>query len=218
MTPSDIAIDVGDAQPHIDWTAAAASGVALAMIKATEGTSFVSPTFAAQASGAAAVGIRVVPYHFLRPSPAAPQAANFLKATALARGSPFALDWEGRAASTASPETAEQIGELLTAIAGRLPLGYWGIPGSTPSAPTADMLTWDRWVPRYPRLGAKQWMDLPASIRNSVATRWPGALFAQYTRWGAVPGIAGPVDRSVFFGTADELIAWHETGKLPVTT
>jgi GH25 family lysozyme M1 (1,4-beta-N-acetylmuramidase) len=39
--------------------------------------------------------------------------------------------------------------------------------------------------------------------------------FHQYTPAGQVPGISGPVDRSIWIGTPDELRLWHATGQVP---
>jgi len=220
----DIAIDIGDAQPDIDWGALAESPIVFVMIKATEGPAFISKTFGAQLAGALKAGKRVIPYHFMRPGSADAQVKNFTAATRLAKNQPYALDWEGRAAQTATPQIAEGIGTQLAALTGRLPLGYWGIKGSTPAAPTAAMDGWDRWVPRYPRSGAKSFADLgptfnpDASPRLDIApaqweSRWPGALFAQYTCWGQVPGIKVPVDRSAIFANSlNEALAWYATG------
>lgn len=216
IQPFDIAIDVGDAQPVIDWPAVYASGIRIAMIKATEGASFVNPCLDQQFWGATDAGVKPIPYHFLRPVSAQIQAQNFINAVRPAKGDAIGLDWEGRASQTCTPALAEAMGLYLGNITGRKPLGYWGIIGSTPAVPTAAMMTWDRWVPRYPRNGAKSWEDIPAVIQRAYESEWPNALFAQYTMWGQVPGIRGSVDRSVFFAnTIDEAIAWYETGARP---
>lgn len=213
LAPFDAAIDVGDAQPAINWREVAAAGITVAMIKATEGTGFTSPTFAAQRAGAEAAGIKTVPYHFLRPGSADAQVARFKAATQLAKNQPYALDWEGRAAQTAAPAIVEAVGVQLQALTGRTPLGYWGIPGSTPAAPTAAMQGWDRWIPRYPKSGAANF----AGLGSAAAKVPPGALFWQYTCWGKVAGIPVAVDRSVFFGSSlADLLAWYATGARPL--
>lgn len=214
--PFDIAIDVGDAQPVMDWAAVYASGIRIVMVKCSEGAGFVSPTFETQRDGATKAGIKVIPYHFIRPGAADLQVQKFRLAAQLVANQAIALDWEGRASQTATPQIVEQIGARLQAITGRVPLGYWGIKGSTPAEPTPAMLKYDRWVPRYPRFGAKSWTDVPLSIQHLADSEWPGALFVQYTMWGQVPGIKGPVDRSVFFGNSvDDALAWYATGARP---
>ncbi len=61
-------IDVSHWQGTIDWTKVAAEGVRFAILKATEGRSWVDPTYAANVSGATANGIAVGAYHFATPS------------------------------------------------------------------------------------------------------------------------------------------------------
>jgi len=213
IQPFDVAIDVGDAQPKIGWGQVYGAGIRIAMVKASEGTHFKSPVFEAQKAGALAAGLKVVAYHFLRPG-VEQQAQYFVLSAGLGHGSAFALDWEGRASSTAAPVDVESIGNQLSSLTGRLPLGYWGNPGSTPASPTPAMQSWDRWVPRYPLQGAKEFSDLPPDL---AASRHPaGALFWQYTCWGQVPGIPVAVDRSVVYANSvEEALAWCDTGARP---
>ncbi len=60
--------DVSNYQPSVNWTTVKNAGIAFAWSKATEGTSYVSPSFASQMAGAKAVGIPIGAYHFSRPS------------------------------------------------------------------------------------------------------------------------------------------------------
>jgi lysozyme len=199
----DQVIDVSDAQGRIDWQAVASSGIAVAMVKATEGETFAANTWHANQRGATQAGIKVVPYHFVRPGDMAAQAAHFQEVSGLTAGQAFALDWEGN--RTANAADMEALGTALAAIAGRKPLGYWGIPGSTPETPTDVMQTWDRWVPRYRAGNITDFTGMPATHQN------PGTpfLFWQYTSAGTVPGITGPVDRSVgTFDSVAAMIAW----------
>lgn len=210
----DIAIDVSHHQGAIDWPVVAAAGIKIAMIKATEGTNFVDPRWDANWRGAERVGLAVIPYHFLRPIGPGQQAAHFRRVASLAAGMPFCLDWEGAALETATAAECQAIGDELAAVAGRKPLGYWGVPGSAPGQPTAAMLDWPRWVARYPNPGAERWQNISPSRRKDPARCWltgTGRLpeFAQYTDKGRVPGIAGDVDRNVaFFPSADDAVAW----------
>lgn len=215
MTPLDIAIDVSDAQGRIDWGAVAGAGIRIAFVKATEGADFTARSFERNRRGAAAAGIAVVPYHYLRPDGVEIQVMRFLAATGLEPGAAFALDWEGRASRTCTPDTAEAVGTILAAHSGRPPLGYWGIPGATPAPPTPAMLSWDRWVPRYPRVGIRQWTEFRDDVAAWPDRWWPSSKrrFAQYTCWGRIPGITGPVDRSVaFFASVAAALAWADGG------
>jgi lysozyme len=210
----DVVIDVSDAQGAIDWPAVAATGISLAMIKASEGATFVARRWEANRDGARAAGIRIIPYHFVTNTEPQAQAAHFEAVAGLAAGMPYALDWEVRILRdgtdlTASAAQVEAVGRNLVAVTGRNPLGYWGIAGRMPGAPTELMTSWERWVPRY-RLGKVASFDDLQGRYDS-----PGAdfLFWQYTDGGQVDGIDGDVDRSVAaFASIDDLVAWHQGG------
>jgi lysozyme len=150
MALLDIVIDVSDAEGAIHWGDVAAAGIRVAMIKATEGATFTAHTWATNVAGANAAGIAVIPYHFMTNADAAAQADHFHTVAALSPGTAYALDWEKRVVDsgdiTAGATQVDTVGRALAAFVGRNPLGYWGIPGSTPGAPTAFMASWDRWV------------------------------------------------------------------------
>lgn len=213
MALLDVVIDVSDANGEIDWAKTAAAGIRVAMIKATQGTTFKARTWEANRAGAQAAGIRVVPYHFATNADLAAQTAHFEAVAGPTPGMAYALDWEKCVLRdgtdlTATAEQVEMMGKILAAVLGRQPLGYWGIPGSTPGAATGLMEGWERWVPRY-RLGKLAGFgDMPPAHQSPGA---PGApfLFWQYTDGGRVDGIGGDVDRSVAnFAAIDDLLAW----------
>jgi lysozyme len=208
--PLDVCIDISDNNVITDWSAVYTSGIRVAMIKAMDGAGPTYRTWASQSAGARAAGIAVIPYLFMEPMDSA---ANFIAETGISENSPLALDWEGAADQTATPAVAEAIGTQLSAVTKRVPLGYWGNPGSTPAQPTPAMEGWDRWIPRYPQ--SPEPANFAELSPGALAKQPPGALFWQYTSSGQVPGIEGPVDRSVFLGTEDELTAWLATGARP---
>jgi uncharacterized repeat protein (TIGR01451 family) len=67
-----LGMDVSGWQPTVDWPRAWADGARFAYVKATEGTTFRSSTWAAQTAGARGVGMRVGAYHFARPDRSGP--------------------------------------------------------------------------------------------------------------------------------------------------
>src|SRR2546423_7691789 len=70
-------IDVSHWNGSIDWSQVAASGERFVVMKATEGTGYVDPTYSSNRQGALAAGLVVTAYHFARPDlhPAAAGAA-----------------------------------------------------------------------------------------------------------------------------------------------
>src|SRR5215210_856039 len=97
----DRIIDVSHHNGAIDWPAAAGAGIALAFVKATQGTRFVDPKFRRNRCDAERAGVLVVPYHFLDTADPGRQAEHFLAATGLGDGQPAMVDWE-----TAAPAAA----------------------------------------------------------------------------------------------------------------
>lgn len=204
MALLDIAIDVSHHNGNLNWDAIARAGIRLALIKASQNVA--DPMWTVNAAAARGAGIYVIPYHFVSGAQPYAQAEVFSAVAELGPGTPYALDWEGDGAPDA--EVVENIGLLLAKLTGRKPLGYWGIRGSTPraKAPTSEMQTWDRWVPRYYSGGAKEFADHSAAHRAAG----PGERFLlwQYTEHGRLPGMSGNFDRNVWFGTLDDLAAY----------
>lgn len=76
-------IDASHHQASIDWQRARRAGIAFAYLKATEGSSYVDPTFRSRWEDAARAGLKVGGYHFFGLcSPGAAQGEHF--ATTLA--------------------------------------------------------------------------------------------------------------------------------------
>lgn len=61
-------IDVSAHQPGVNWNAVKANGIEFAYIKATEGTSYISPEFNKQYTSATNAGLIRGAYHFARPA------------------------------------------------------------------------------------------------------------------------------------------------------
>src|SRR4051794_26156909 len=75
-----LGVDVSGYQPVVDWEKAAASGIAFAFIKATEGTTLIDRAFASHWTKAKAANVLRGAYHFFRPKvDAEAQAAHFLE-------------------------------------------------------------------------------------------------------------------------------------------
>jgi GH25 family lysozyme M1 (1,4-beta-N-acetylmuramidase) len=64
QTMSDIVIDLSHWEAPADFAQVKASGIAAVILKATQGTGFVDPTFAARTVAANTAGLLVGTYHF----------------------------------------------------------------------------------------------------------------------------------------------------------
>jgi lysozyme len=200
----DITIDVSHWQgPNINWAGVKAAGKRVIMIKATTGATGVDSCWPNNIRNAAQQ-FQIIPYAYVTSEDAAAQAQHFIETAGLKPGMAAAIDWEDDKedpSQTAFAAQVEMIGRAVENVIGRKPLGYWGAnrPGTTPV-----MATWPRWIPRYGTV----------DMSHTPQEAW---LFWQYTAKGKVDGILpARVDKSLFAGTEDQLIAWCQSGVLPM--
>jgi lysozyme len=199
---SDVVIDISHYDNvSQDFVATAAAGIIAVIMKATQGTSFIDPTFLPRVSEARAAGLEVGAYHFLDGSSPAAQAANFLK-VAVFEGMVdwLALDWEPNSASQASVMQAAKMAASVQAATRRWPVLY--TIRYMLSAPNVTLSNCPLWLAEYgtrpicpPGFTAwRLWQHTDGRVGSDVAP---------------VPGI-GPCDRSKFAGTPAELLAWWQ--------
>jgi lysozyme len=197
---SDVVIDVSHYENvSQDFVTTAQSGIVAVVLKATQGTRFVDPTFLPRVAEARAAGLEVGAYHFLDGSSPAAQAAHFLTVAVSEGGvSWLALDWEPYPSSQASIMQAATAAASVQAATGKWPVLY--TIRSMLSAPNRTLSKCPLWLAEY---GTRP-------ICPPGFTAW---RLHQYTdgRVGpnikSVPGI-GYCDRSVFAGTTAELKTW----------
>jgi lysozyme len=213
----DRVIDVSHHNAAIDWPAVAGAGIALAFVKATQGTRFVDPKFRRNRCEAGRAGVLTVPYHFLDTSNPEAQARHFLATADLGAGQPVMLDWETDAPAPA----VAAFGTAVAERTGRDPVACYGYAQLT--RPEPALSAWPLMLPAYPR-GSRSGdyhtlVARPPRLPPGRAVAWIGGGrpydFHQYTPAGRVPGIAGPVDRSIWVGTRPALAAWYATGAVP---
>ncbi|CAO5232039.1 GH25 family lysozyme [Frankia sp. AgKG'84/4] len=204
----------------INWNAARASGLSFALIKATEGTAYTNPFFAADRAAATRAGLIVGAYHYARPtaaiSTAVEQARRFIAVTGLTRTAGHlapALDLEdnGGLDPAALAAWVHAFLEEVESETGRTPILY------TYRSFWTDQMGDSHDFTKYPI-----WF----AIYNNQATPgvlpggWPNWALWQYTSGGTVPGIAGAVDVNVLCctttalaaqadGTRSEIQKWH---------
>lgn len=181
-------IDASHHQGAIDWTAVAGDGISFAYLKATEGTTFVDPTFADHRARAQDAGLRVGGYHYFQLcSAGADQAAHFAAVLGELDGDdlPPAVDLELAGSCTSPPAPAVLLGEVRTflsrveAATGRRPIVYL-FPEFEDRFGFAEELA-----------GHRQWVR---SLAGRPDRKW---WIWQQTDSGSVDGVAGPVDVNV---------------------
>jgi lysozyme len=211
-------IDVFDGQGVIDWSAVAGSGIAFAMIKATQGTYDTQARFATNWAGARAAGVRRGAYHFFDPTDdGAAQAQRFLAAVGpLAPGDlPPMVDIEcpdgdsdclgtGAAGTAPAAAIAQRLWDWIDAVeaaTGTTPVLYTFASYFTSNGiDTAGLGA-------YPLFLAQPSPVSAAGACFSVPAPWTTATMWQYSWSGSVPGIGGPVDRDRFLGSPADLQA-----------
>jgi lysozyme len=205
---SDVVIDLSHWQTVIDFAEAKAAGVAAVILKATQGSRWIDPTFAPRCAAATAAGLLVGAYHFLDNSLPKSQVDNFLS---MAEGcSLLALDAEpnGIGGTVSIAQTAEAAARLHMVTA-RMPLVYvgrYGPDGRGTGFPNSILSRCPLWLPAY-------------GARPICPPGWSHWKLWQHTdgRVGEhvmpVPGI-GPCDRSRFAGTVTELATWWRSPRL----
>lgn len=211
-------IDVSNWQGAIDWDAVAASGVAFAFLKASEGVTFRDPTLPRNWPAVRRVGMGRGAYHFARPNlnAAVAEARHFMdtvEAQGVAPGDLLALDLEEESGSLSRAENVPGWAlawlREVEQIAGYPPLLYaspsviaeYGL--SDPAF--ARYLLWlASWGSQFPACPAP-WSALPIGI-----------LLWQYADNVRVPGISGAVDGDRFVLPIDQLARFGKPADVAV--
>ena len=226
--------DVSNYQPSILWPPVKSSGVSFAWCKATESTTYTSPSFVAQETGAKNAGIFIGAYHFARPSVhpnitganSADTEANFFWSVAsnYVKGTgtylvPM-LDWEDTGVTVAAGFTTTQMSQWVNQWCNTIsnlaqangvtlrPIVYTGTffsaPSSTYPGLNSTVTNWPVWIASYNGQNAQ-------SGGPTSTTPWPTWNIWQYndTNWSGG-------DSDVLKGTYTNLDAFV-IGGLPLT-
>ncbi len=183
-------IDVSDYQSNINWQAVAQGGILFGFVKATEGGTLVSQTFARNWSAMKAVGIQRGAYHFFRPaSDVQGQIDLFLKTVKLEPGDlPAVLDLE----TTGGLSTGE--------LCDRAAIWLAAVEKATLMRPIIYTYPgfWDK-------LGTTRFADYPLWIAHYTSAEqpwtpggWKSWTFWQYSDTGSTSGIPGNIDVNIF--------------------
>jgi GH25 family lysozyme M1 (1,4-beta-N-acetylmuramidase) len=195
--------DVSHFQQFPNWPQVKASGRDFAVLKATEGVGYVDASFAANRKAAHAAGLIVGLYHFARAGDPAAEAAYFVRTVGtLQPGEFLVLDWEVPGANP--PAWCRQWLDAVYAATGVRPLIYMNSTAMNASNWSTVAADTGLWLARY-----------DGSTTQPSVSWWAAAAMKQYSSSGTVPGIAGPCDVDVFFGTTQQLLAYGKGGSNP---
>jgi len=203
-------IDVSYYQLNIDWQKVKDSGINFAIIKATEGTSWVDPKFAYNWREAKAKGIPRSAYHFYIPDFNGVEQAQFYVNTLRANGGldqdfELSVDVEVHfryPVKNKGQSTSNLLAMLkeLERLTGQRPMVYTGL-GAWDAMTTHPSWASDYklWVAHYPG-GADG--CTPGPGKPLLPVGWTKWVIWQCTSSGTVPGITTRVDLDVAFESA----------------
>jgi GH25 family lysozyme M1 (1,4-beta-N-acetylmuramidase) len=219
-----LATDIADAGPagpdvsswqHIDgrminWFQVKASGNNFAMVKATEGLSYINPYFVPDSLLMRAAGVARGTYHFARPElPPEPQATLYAGVVLGQNGPldlPPVLDLEksGGLRPGALVDWTHRYLDTVQALTGRVPIIYtYPYFWRTAMADSGEFTRYPLWI-----------ADYRGNDQPEVPGGWPTWTFWQTTDAGSIPGIAGPTDIDVYNSAAGD---FAEYANMPAT-
>ncbi|GAA2066465.1 hypothetical protein GCM10009722_30980 [Williamsia deligens] len=179
----------------VDWFAVKRSGQDFAMVKATEGLSYVNPWFVPDSVGMRLADVARGTYHYADPSlPAAPQAALFAAVTLGINGYgdlPPVLDLEksGGLPPSALIAWTHQYLDTVSALTGRTPIIYtYPAFWRTAMANTTQFTRYPLWIADFTGRSA------PGPLPGG----WTSWTFWQFTDSALIPGVPGRVDKNVY--------------------
>lgn len=194
----------------IDWFAVRAAGHHFAVVKATEGLSYINPYFIQDSLQMRLAGIARGTYHYAHPDlPPEPQAALYA-AVVLGQNGPLdlppVLDLEhsGGLPPDALIAWTHRYLDTVEALTGRVPIIY-----TYPHFWRTAMADSHRFH-RYP-LWIADYRDRPAP---EVPGGWPAWTFWQQTDSGSIPGIHGNTDVNVYSGAQGDFARFARMGGL----
>lgn len=197
-----LGLDISHYQGTPNFAQVKAAGRSFVYIKATEGTGYVDPMFAANRKAAHSAGLVVGLYHFGRAGNVAAEVAFFLKTIgALQPGEFLVLDQE-------VPNTVGWCKAWLDGVAAQAgvnPFIYMNQSSST----GLGMGDWSAVAKNYGLILARY--DNTPTVFNSVPY-WGQPAMKQYSDAGTVLGVAGTCDVDSFNGTADQLLKYGYQG------
>lgn len=218
-----LGIDVSSYQRTMDWQRAIDTGAKFAFCKASEGASWVDPTFAYNWQELRRLGLPHGAYHFFRPAQALSQIELFVDTVQPEEGERLVLDaenngWLDKYAMTLRLKDALEIVKLRT---GRYPIVYSRASWMNANLIMSHLPIVDYWLAQY--LKPYPWpfftgmfptekIDIPAGVSREQVKFHQGTDKGNGIRRGAQSLY---IDMNHFIGTDDELSAYFGGVSVP---
>ena len=189
----DIVVDLSHWEDVLSFEDVRASGVVAVIYKATEGDSYVDPTYAECREEAEKAGLKWGAYHFLRPGDLTAQAKFFLDKVGLDLEL-YCADHEDPGVSIS--DLKEFLYEVLRQT-GKHAVIYSGHVIKEQLGDERDEVLqhFRLWIAHYTDDAEPDWPK----------TTWERWWLWQYTETGSCPGVSGEVDRNKYDGSPERL-------------
>lgn len=204
-----IVIDISHWQNTPDFKKVKAGGTVGVILKATEGTGYVDPTYKARAADAKAAGLCVSTYHFLKKGSIAQQMQFYVKTVNPKVGERLVIDYEDSALVISDLELAIS---SLKAYAPGCEITVYGANGflgaQLAGKKNTTLAACSLWVASY--------TSKPDPTMTDLKGTWPYWSLWQYTDKATVSGVSGGVDGNRWNGDAAYLPGWfYADHKIP---
>ncbi|MCX4096355.1 glycoside hydrolase family 25 protein [Nocardia sp. alder85J] len=180
----------------INWSEVRTAGHNFAMLKATEGVTYLNPYFVADSVLMRNAGIARGTYHYAHPNQSPEQQAALYAAVVLGQNGPLDLppvldieESDGLAPAALIDWTHRYL-NTVQALTGRTPIVY-----TYPNFWKSAMANSTEFT-RYPLWIA----DYRGNEQPEVPGGWPAWTFWQTTDSGFIPGISGKTDMNIYSG------------------
>jgi len=199
-------IDASHWQGKVDWDEAV-HAIGFAMLKATQGTNYVDPTYAGNITALRQNGERRGSYHWPNGGDPKAEAGWYVHHAGRQNGEMQALDFEGDILNHADPVgwAAAWLAEVFR-LTGNRPLIYM-------SGSVCTRFDWSRVV----QLDVGLWVASWQTTEPTHLGAWKFAIMWQRDDDGHLAGIDGRVDQDVFFGDSETWQKYANNSTLPAS-
>lgn len=195
--PNPIVVDISHHNATPDWQKLKAGGTLGVILKATEGASYVDPTFQRRWAAAKDNGLLRSAYHFLRPGNMDEQMSRFIDVVNPSASERLCIDYEDPEVPFSDLERAAKY--LLDAGIQTTVYGSNILVNACKGKTSAILSNTSLWQARY------------SSNEPMVPSIWPTWSLWQFTEKAKVSGINGAIDGNHWNGHPANLPAWFDS-------
>lgn len=205
-------IDISKWQPNIDLSVVPCDFV---IVKATQGTSYISSEFQKQISQANNLGKLIGVYHYASKGGAMAEADHFLQTVRDYIGRAIlVLDWEGEQNENfGNPSYALAWLRYVEQVTGIKPFIYMSKSVCRQYAKQWDA-SFPLWCAQYANFNTTGYQDNPWTDKKGFGP-WDGCQILQYSSKGRLKGYSKDLDLDKAYISADEWQKYASGGKVP---